>query len=246
MKCPHCGLNLPDDSEFCQYCGNKLKIETPVPEEIPARRTVRVQPVPSVRPRSVHPAPANPACEPRQTSAVEKCAESAASTSQKSAGQWVVICLVLALLVSLAVNGIQYEHSQELEKTVSAQGDIVQSQKQELTEYKEKADSFDALCAELEHGNIGRASEGFYASEHVLVVSKDTKDRKFTLVTEGPETRNIEVQYSSTAAYIQFDEETWVGSTTITVQPRKLGVNVVTFLDTVTEESFKVLILVTE
>ena len=29
--------------------------------------------------------------------------------------------LVLALLVSLAVNGIQYEHSQELEKTVSAQ-----------------------------------------------------------------------------------------------------------------------------
>ena len=106
MKCPHCGLNLPDDSEFCQYCGNKLKIETPVPEEIPARRTVRVQPVPSVRPRSVHPAPANPACEPGQTSAVEKCAESAASTSQKSAGQWVVICLVLALLVSLAVNGI--------------------------------------------------------------------------------------------------------------------------------------------
>ena len=26
MKCPHCGNYLPDDSEFCQYCGVKLGV----------------------------------------------------------------------------------------------------------------------------------------------------------------------------------------------------------------------------
>lgn len=24
MKCHNCGMSLPDDSEFCQYCGMSL------------------------------------------------------------------------------------------------------------------------------------------------------------------------------------------------------------------------------
>ena len=27
MKCYNCGLFLPDDSEFCQYCGKKIETE---------------------------------------------------------------------------------------------------------------------------------------------------------------------------------------------------------------------------
>ncbi len=27
MKCPKCGMKLPDDSEFCQYCGTQVSIE---------------------------------------------------------------------------------------------------------------------------------------------------------------------------------------------------------------------------
>ena len=29
MKCPYCGKYLPDDSEFCQYCGVKLGVLQP-------------------------------------------------------------------------------------------------------------------------------------------------------------------------------------------------------------------------
>ena len=28
MKCPKCNNDIPDDSKFCQYCGNKLEIIT--------------------------------------------------------------------------------------------------------------------------------------------------------------------------------------------------------------------------
>lgn len=28
MKCPHCNAELPDDSKFCNYCGEKLNIRT--------------------------------------------------------------------------------------------------------------------------------------------------------------------------------------------------------------------------
>ena len=32
MKCYNCGLFLPDDSEFCQYCGKKIETEISIPK----------------------------------------------------------------------------------------------------------------------------------------------------------------------------------------------------------------------
>ena len=29
MKCPNCNQIIPDDSEFCQYCGYELKLVCP-------------------------------------------------------------------------------------------------------------------------------------------------------------------------------------------------------------------------
>ena len=35
MKCIHCNHNLPDDSEFCQYCGRKVDLVPDVIAEEP-------------------------------------------------------------------------------------------------------------------------------------------------------------------------------------------------------------------
>ena len=40
MKCPHCGNYLPDDSEFCQYCGVKLGVLQPA--DIPDAETSHI------------------------------------------------------------------------------------------------------------------------------------------------------------------------------------------------------------
>lgn len=32
MICQKCGMKIPDDSEFCQYCGEKLEITTDIDE----------------------------------------------------------------------------------------------------------------------------------------------------------------------------------------------------------------------
>lgn len=266
MKCPNCGLELPDDSDFCQYCGNKLKREPPVPEERPAPKAVRVQPVPSARPHPVHSVPpkpsapagkqsvSRPAAEPEKIEQADKtvCADVPAAHHGKP-GRWVLICLVLLLAASLAGNGIQYyywsPHSyrvQELQETVDAQGEVITTQKKQLADCADKASFFDDLCSELAVGNIGRASNDFYASEDILVVSKGTKDRTFTLFTKGLNETTIDVAYSSNAAAIDFEQEEWYDSVTIKVQPKSIGLNTVTFSSSATNESFKVFILVTE
>lgn len=62
MKCPNCGLDLPEDSDFCQYCGSKVGsvpsnkpapvLPVVVPSAIPIpKRTIPVEtpkPAPSV------------------------------------------------------------------------------------------------------------------------------------------------------------------------------------------------------
>lgn len=34
MKCPKCGYLLPDDSEFCQYCGEKLSVQAEESDDV--------------------------------------------------------------------------------------------------------------------------------------------------------------------------------------------------------------------
>ena len=36
MICSKCNHNLPDDSEFCQYCGSKIQKVTNITDNIPS------------------------------------------------------------------------------------------------------------------------------------------------------------------------------------------------------------------
>lgn len=47
-------------------------------------------------------------------------------------------------------------------------------------------------------------------------------------------------------AFIEFDEETWYSTTTLTVDPSYEGVTVATFSNTENSQTFKVLIIVTD
>ena len=134
----------------------------------------------------------------------------------------------------------------ELEATVEKHNKTISSQTKTISNLKPKADTYDNICAALKSGNIGAASNQFKVSESIIVVRKNENNRKFTLTTNWSGDGTVSVSYSSNAARVEFDKDTWYSSTTMTVKPRSVGATVVTFSTTAKPEPFKMLIIVVD
>jgi hypothetical protein len=129
---------------------------------------------------------------------------------------------------------------------ISVQAATIRQQKAELSKLKDKSNYFDEIVREMRYCNTGYAAYNFFASDSVIVVSKNDTNRKFTLTANWPNGGTVEVDYSSDAAWVSFDNNNWRTSTTMTVHPISKGVTVVTFSNTVDYNAFKVLIVVTD
>ncbi len=174
---------------------------------------------------------------------------------------WILVVLAIAALVialyqvySLRkqnadqltqINTLQDKVS-ELETTIGKQTDTINSQKKTISNLKPKATNYDDICSSLKYGNIGFAANNFKSNESVIVVRKNEKDRKFTLTANWPSYGYVEVSYSSYAATVSFDKDSWSTSTKMTVNPHSVGATVVTFSNTVNNDTFKILIIVTD
>lgn len=205
--------------------------------QVPAKKTVSVTPVKMVQ---TTPAKAN--------------------TTLKVLG-WIISILAIAcicvavyqnIVLRQQLDDIKAEIS-ELNSTISDQKDTIAEQKKTISSQKttissltKKAGYYDDICDELSSGDIGFAANNFKSDQSVIVVRKNEKNRKFTLTANWSSGGNVSVDYSSYAAYVEFDNESWYTSTTMTVVPQSVGVTVVTFTNDVTSDRFKVLIIVTD
>ena len=143
------------------------------------------------------------------------------------------------------INTLQ-EKISDLETTINKQNNTINSQKKTIANLKPKADNYDDICLSLKYGNIGFAAYNFKSDESVIVVRKNEKDRKFTLTANWPSYGYVDVSYSSYAATVSFDKDSWSTSTKMTVNPHSVGATVVTFSNTVNSDTFKILIIVTD
>lgn len=143
------------------------------------------------------------------------------------------------------INTLQGKIS-ELEATVEKQTNTINTQKKTISNLKPKADNYDDICSALKYGNIGFAANNFKSDESIIVVRKNEKDRKFKLTANWSQGGSVEVSYSSNAAAVSFDKDSWYTSTTMTVRPWSVGATVVTFTNDVNSDSFKILIIVTD
>lgn len=129
--------------------------------------------------------------------------------------------------------------------TISSQKTTIDSQKTKITKLEAIEDHYDAICQHMKNGNIGAASSNFKVDDSVIIVRKNETGRKITLTTTYDGGGSVSVNYSSYAATLEFDEETWYSTTTLTVDPSYEGVTVATFSNTENSQTFKVLIIVT-
>ena len=134
----------------------------------------------------------------------------------------------------------------ELQNTVSSQKTTINTQKTKITKLEAIEDYYDAICQHMKNGNIGAASSAFKVDDSVIVVRKKETGRKITLTTTYDGGGTVNVDYSSYAATLEFDEDSWYSTTTLTVDPSYEGVTVATFSNTENSQTFKVLIIVTD
>ena len=193
---------------------------------------------------------------------------STTNTGKMSAGEktlkvlsWILVVLATSALVialyqiyglrnqnaeQLAQINTLQEKISDLETTINKQNNTINSQKKTIADLKPKANNYDDICSSLKYGNIGFAAYNFKSDESVIVVRKNEKDRKFTLTANWPSYGYVDVSYSSYAATVSFDKDSWSTSTKMTVNPHSVGATVVTFSNTVNSDTFKILIIVTD
>ena len=189
---------------------------------------------------------------------IEKKTSNPTATKKKNSGRsaWLLIVSVLAV-ISIGFNITQFfmhqrneeqlkEEVASLNKKVFSQTYTISSQAIEIANLGETCDLYDKIVKGMRGGNAGYASKNFFASDSVIVVSRNDKNCKFTLTANWPGGGSVDVSYSSLAASVSFDNNEWDTSTQMTVHPRMKGVTVVTFSNNVDSKTFKVLIIVTD
>lgn len=134
----------------------------------------------------------------------------------------------------------------DLEDTISTQTKTINSQKNTISNLEDDSDHYNEIIRYAKNEDFGYAASNFRASTGVIVVDKDDDDYKFTLTANWTYGGTVEVDYSSSAAWVEFDKNDWSTSTTMTVIPNYEGVCVVTFSNDVDSKTFSVLIIVTD
>ncbi len=282
VVCPACNNDLPDDSEFCQFCGRRILVS----EEIS---------VPDPKDLAVH-VPTGSAEILDNNSIFDDTKEvgklndsdkaiSARKKKNSRIRKGLSIVLIVAVFLSIAGNIGQYffySHSisdieVRLEKAnkiieekeialtsyieeissktatiasnktkIASQETTINQQKKQISDLKVKKDYFDEIVSKMRYGNAGYAASNFCASDSVIIVDKNDTSCKFTLTANWANGGTVSVDYSSGAARVSFDNNSWSKSTSMTVHPYREGVTVVTFSNNVDSKTFKVLIIVTD
>lgn len=129
-------------------------------------------------------------------------------------------------------------------ETINVQGETITKQNEYIDSLEDKATNYDQICTALRYGNIGSAANNFKADKSIIVLRDSERNCKFTLTAHWNRGGTVEVSYSSSAARVTFDKDSWGTSTTMTVIPKCKGATVVTFKNSVNNDQFKILIIV--
>ena len=137
----------------------------------------------------------------------------------------------------------QKKNNEDLQKPAKSKDATISQQKKEL-EAAGKLQS--ALVKAAKANSFGYASDTFRTNSAVYVVKKSNTGSKLTLWASWPNGGLVDVEYDGDAAWLNFDQDTWKASTTITIKPQKTGYTVVTFSNNVDSKTFSILIIVTD
>lgn len=134
----------------------------------------------------------------------------------------------------------------EHESTIASQKTTISDLNSQISGLKDKAGYYDTLCKEMTTGKVGYAADNFKANASVVVVDKNTTNKKITLTAHWSGGGTVSTDYSSSAAWVDYDADSWSTTVNLTIKPEHEGVTAVTFSNNIDSKTFKVIIIVTE
>ena len=132
---------------------------------------------------------------------------------------------------------------QSQDNTISSQEKTISSQNSKISSLEATAESFSTICSALKSGNIGYAASNFNCSQSIVLVKKG-ETKKVTLTANWSNGGTVTFSYSTYAASVDFDQDSWTYSTKLSIKGLSSGVNVVTFSNNVDSKTFKIIIIV--
>ncbi len=283
-KCTKCGMPVPDDSDYCQYCGSIIQ---------PLKEAARKEQMyyqwqhdePTIKQES-----ASQKSEKNNNGITNNFGDTDVCKTKKlkncRAKQIIVSVVVAICIITLAtLNVLQYKRHQEEEKQLAelkesyseiyknysdqetiiltqketiekqssklsekdkeiAQKDQkLKTQKNQISSLEKKADYYTTISSALKYGNIGYAASNFNCSQSIVLVKKG-ETQKITLTANWNNGGSVTISRSTSAASIDFDQNSWTYSTTLSIKGNSVGISVVTFSNNVNSQQFKIIVIV--
>ena len=162
-----------------------------------------------------------------------------------------IITGLLALL-SILLNIVQFINSKEnlgiidsLTTTNAAQNEKIEKMETKISDLSDDSKNYKKIVRAVKNGNVGYANRNFCASDGIVVL-KENSTQSITLTTGITASYDVTLD-SIFIASVSFDEEEWWNSsTTLTIKANKEGVAVATFSNSKNDETFSVIIIVTD
>ena len=137
------------------------------------------------------------------------------------------------------------ESNTELKKQVSELKTQVSELEKNNKALSVKADKYDEIASFLKGGYAFNTSQYFNASETIIIMNKNEKNRKFTLTTNWGGGGKLSTESSdSSVAQAYFNEDSWYNSTHLTVYAAKEGTAIITITSSSIKSPVKVLVIV--
>lgn len=248
MNCPACGMDVPDSSHICPYCetilsedNNSQNINSP-PSDIPENdRSKKRSLAPIIMLAS--------AC----VLLIGICISLSNSREAEISAKNRELAILRQSGESLSQQILELnEKIGILNEEVAALEDEKNSLTQKISDLSTENSAllslgpyyYDQLYTEFSSGNIGYASDTYYADEGIVYMSSYETERTITITAQK---YNTTLFWRRTLGNAEMDWNDWIGSTTsVTITSNGTGVSSFTFTNDKDSDTFKIIVVVAD